>query len=92
MWYVAQRDRQKSMYAEQLQLGDEYTKKLGQSELDREPSTQVKAIKNYLQDLKQTMANLEKSQMDIGRTPLVAMDQISQPLLQAMRLKVDTSI
>jgi hypothetical protein len=30
--------------------------------------------------------------MDIGRTPLNAMDQISQPLLQAMRLKVDSNI
>ena len=77
------------MLAEEEAKGRKLQDRLSIAEIDRTPSEQVRDIRAQLKSMKEKMDRLEREQMDVGKRPVTAMDQISQPILDGLKRKVD---
>lgn len=77
------------MLAQEEATGQKLRDRLAVAEVDRTPSEQVRDVRAHLKSMKEKMERLDREQMDVGKRPVTAMDQVSQPILDGLKHKVD---
>ena len=50
---------------------------------------QVQVMRKKIREMKERMGQLDKGMIDVGRRPILAMDTISQPILDKLKAKLD---
>jgi hypothetical protein len=71
------------LLAVQDSIATELRARLKKPEMEREPGFKVKTM------MKELMLRKERNLIDIGRKPILAIDQISQPILDQLKDAVE---
>jgi hypothetical protein len=77
------------LLAVQDSIATELRARLKKPEMEREPGFKVKTMCKEMREMKELMLRKERNLIDIGRKPILAIDQISQPILDQLKDAVE---
>lgn len=57
--------------------------------MEREQGFKVKTLRKEMREMKETMLRKERNLIDVGRKPILAIDKISQPIMDKLKDAVE---
>jgi hypothetical protein len=57
--------------------------------MEREPGFKVKTLRKEMREMKELMLRKERNLIDVGRKPILAIDKISQPIMDKLKDAVE---
>jgi hypothetical protein len=57
--------------------------------MEREPGFKVKTLRKEMREMKELMLRKERNLIDVGRKPILAIDKISQPIMEKLKDAVE---